>query len=217
MVKKIILLLLVITVSAMTLHAGKNATPVDTPIRPVPTESISPFYIGGGVIWGRYYGCNAAAVCEYEDITYGAMLRAGYEWNEYLGIEVRALGTFWEEDPLGGEKLKHYGIYAKPQYPISEDFNLYALVGYGVTKTETIAGGLLPTIDDNGLSAGVGIEYDLSDKEDDRDEDTIYDREFDGQADQERGWGLFLDYQRLLIKSGVPDMDVVSFGATYDF
>ena len=53
--------------------------------------------------------------------------------------------------------------------------------------------------------------------EDDREEDTLYEGGFDGQGDQERGWGLFVDYQRLLIKSDVPDMDVVSAGVTYDF
>jgi len=33
----------------------------------------------------------------------------------------------------------------------------------------------------------------------------------------ENGWGLFLDYQRLVIDSEAPDMDVVSAGVTYDF
>ncbi len=30
-------------------------------------------------------------------------------------------------------------------------------------------------------------------------------------------WGIFVDYQRLLIKSDVPDMDVISLGVTYHF
>jgi len=155
----------------------------------------TPVYIGLGLVWGKYSGCDASPGCKYEDVTYGAMVRAGYEWNQYIGLEARALATFWGDDPLGGEKLRHFGLFAKPMYPI----------------------GNLPTVDESGFSAGIGLEYDLSSKEDDREKETIYDRGFDGQADQENGWGLFVDYQRLLIKSDVPDMDVVSAGVTYDF
>ncbi|MBT8344511.1 MAG: hypothetical protein KJO45_07330, partial [Sulfurovum sp.] len=71
--------------------------------------------------------------------------------------------------------------------------------------------------EDDGFSAGLGLEYDLSDREEDRVENANYDRTFDGYADQGIGWTLFLDYQRLLIKSDVPDLDAVSFGARYDF
>ena len=54
---------------------------------------------------------------------------------------------------------------------------------------------------DHGFSAGIGIEYDLSDKQGDFLKNVTYDRVFDGHADQGRGWSLFLDYQRLLVKS----------------
>jgi len=72
-------------------------------------------------------------------------------------------------------------------------------------------------MDDNGFSAGFGLEYDLSDKRDDYDRNIYYPEGFDGQGDQEMGWGLFVDYQRLLIDSNIPDLDVVSAGVTYDF
>ncbi len=212
-------LLATIAMSTMIYGGGKVVAPVEAPVEPVPAmHAPTPVYIGLGLLWGKYSGtCGNTADCPYEDVTYGAMVRAGYEWNQYIGIEARALATFWGADDLGGQKLRHIGLFAKPMYPLGEDFNVYALLGYGWTKTTTGGNGNLPTVDESGFSAGIGLEYDLSDKDDDREKDTMYDRGFDGQADQENGWGLFVDYQRLLIKSDVPDMDVVSAGVTYDF
>ena len=214
--KKSILISLLATATMHTsVYAGdKMVAPVEAPVEPIPVMMTpSPIYIGLGLLWGKFYGCHDG--CEYEDVTYGALLRAGYDFNQYFGLEGRVLGTFLKADPLGGEELRHLGIYVKPMYPIGEDVNLYALLGYGWTQTK--AGKNLEKIDEGGFSAGLGLEYDLSDMEDDREEDTLYEGGFDGQGDQERGWGLFVDYQRLLIKSDVPDMDVVSGGVTYDF
>ncbi|RUM69984.1 MAG: hypothetical protein DSZ09_05025, partial [Sulfurovum sp.] len=59
--------------------------------------------------------------------------------------------------------------------------------------------GKLITVDDSGFAAGAGVEFSL------------------GEEDDGPAWGLFVDYQRLLISSDVPDMDVVSGGITYDF
>ena len=207
--------LAVVLLSSLYAGGGKNIAPVAAVIAPIATEDPSPWYIGAGLILGKWY--KETETCEYEDVTYGVMVRGGYEWNQYIGIEARAMGTFWGADPLGGEKLQHVGIFAKPTYPLGEDFDVYGLLGYGWTKSTTGGNGNLPEIDDHGFSWGIGLEYDLSDKDDDFDEDTYYDRPFDGQADQEKGWGLFVDYQRLLVKSGMPDMDVISVGVTYDF
>jgi len=200
--------------SFLNAGGGKDLSPVLVPVVPIETIDPSPWYIGAGLVIGKYNYC--VDECEYEDVTYGFMVRGGYEWNQYIGVEARALRTFWGEDPLGGEKLQHVGIFAKPSYPLGEDANVYGLLGYGWTKTITDSQ-YLPKIDEKGFSWGIGLEYDLSDKDDDYIENGNYDREFDGQADQEKGWGLFVDYQRLLVKSGMPDMDVVSVGVTYDF
>jgi len=219
MKKNILVLFLVAVVMNSTVYAGGNIVPIEAPVEPIPVEPIpvmttpSPIYLGLGLLWGRFNGCSDG--CGYEDVTYGALLRAGYDFNQYFGLEERLLGTFLKADPLGGEELRHIGIYAKPMYPIGEDFNIYALLGYGWTQTK--AGRNLEKVDEGGFSAGLGLEYDLSDMEDDREEDTRYEGGFDAQGDQEKGWGLFVDYQRLLIKSDVPDMDVVSGGVTYDF
>jgi len=203
--------------SSSILYAGKNVSPAVAEVVPIPMVQPTPIYVGLGIVYGKYSGCPSSG-CRYEDVTYGAMLRVGYEFNQYLGAEVRAVDTFLGADPLGGEKLMHAGIFAKPQYPLSEDFNAYGLLGYGWAKTTTeLSGSLLPILNKSGFSVGFGFEYDLSGKSGDFRADTFYDRSFDGQADEETGWGIFVDYQRLIVGSNLPSLDVVSIGITYDF
>ena len=208
-------------ITAMSLYAGgKYMEPVVTPVAPiVKVTEVSAWYLGGGITWAKLSRDNC-----YEDATWGAMLRGGYEFNQYIGIEARWIRTFWDEGPFGGTPLQHVGIFAKPQYPVSERFNVYALAGYGYTENLGNGGRLKYFDHDDGFSAGIGIEYDLSDKKHDYDsyktEDNPspkFDREFDGHGEQEAGWSLFIDYQRLLIKSNIPDLDAISFGIRYDF
>lgn len=184
---------------------------------PVVMNSPSPIYIGLGALWGRYNGScgSASSDCEYEDATYGALGRLGVDINQYFGLEARILGSFLDVDENGGEELQHVGLFVKPMLPLGEDISVYGLIGYGWTQTK--AGKYLTEIDDDGLSIGVGFEIDFSDMEEDRESDVDYRGTFDGQGDQEKGFGLFVDYQRLLIKKDVPEMDVVSAGITYDF
>ena len=207
MKNKLLFSAMVLTLSSTLIQAGGDIIPVE----PVAVKQLAtPIYMGVGFTIGRYFSDN------YEDVTYGMMTRVGYEFNQYVGIEARYIGTFLEEGQLYGQELEHFGLFFKPMLPFNENFNLYGLLGYGWTQTNT-SGALNKAIDDNGFSAGVGLEYDLSDKRDDYDRNIYYPEGFDGQGDQEKGWGLFVDYQRLLIDSDIPDLDVVSAGVTYDF
>jgi len=211
MTRKILLLAMVVALSKSICYAGGNIELPILPVEPIPVKHIAmPVYLGAGIVAGKYHASNN------EDVTYGTMARAGYEWNQYFGFEARYIETFWSEDGKHGQKLEHFGLFLKPMLPFNENYNLYALFGYGWTQTNT-RGLLTKGIDDNGFSAGLGLEYDLSNKRDDYDPNIYYPEGFDGQADQEMGWGLFVDYQRLLIKSDIPDLDVVSAGVTYDF
>ncbi len=193
---------------------GKAVDLVEAEVLPIPEDS-SPWYLGAGLVAAKFHACGNN--CDYEDLTYGAMLRGGYDFNQYFGLEARGMRTFLDEGPFGGVPLQHIGLYAKPQYPLAERVNAYALLGYGYT--ENLGNGARLNYFDNGhgFSAGLGLEYDLSDKDGDFEDKANYDRMFDGHADQGIGWSLFADYQRLLIKSDVPDMDVISVGLRYDF
>jgi OOP family OmpA-OmpF porin len=202
MKKNILFSAIALSVIASTSYAGGDLTvpnyvPVVDPKPPVEIEVKTPIYIGVGLVRGRYSGQDCDNdLCSYEDVTYGAMLRAGYDFNEYFGLETRVLGTFWDVGPLGGQTLQHMGIYAKPMLSLSEESNIYALLGYGWTKSNNDE--KLNTVDDDGFAAGLGFEYSLN-------------------TDNDQELGLFVDYQRLLIKSDVPDMDVISAGILFDF
>ncbi len=217
--KKIILvsLMSLITFSTSMYAGGKGVVEATTAVAPIETIDPSPWYLGAGIVWAKLAGCDLQPGCTYEDATYGAMVRGGYDYNEYIGVEARYIRTFLDEGPHGGTPLAHAGLFLKPQYPVSERVNLYGLLGYGYTENLGNGARLHYFDSDWGFSAGAGIEYDLSDREGDKIENGDYDRVFDGYADQGKGWSLFLDYQRLLIDSDVPDMDAVSLGLRYDF
>jgi len=140
----------------------------------------TPWYVGAGLVAGRTSNVHC------EDITYGVMAKAGYDFNEYVGVEARGVRTNWEYE---GSKIKHAGIFLKPQVPVSEDINLYGLVGYGKTTTSHIQ-----NLDETGLAYGAGAEYALSED-----------------------MNLFVDYERLIEKSNVPDLEALSLGLSYDF
>ena len=171
--------------------------------------SVSPIYVGLGLAAARYDSTclNGPVGCDGVDKTGGVLVRAGYDFNKYMGIEARGLMTSYKAN---GGKIKHYGAFAKPMYPVTDGLNAYGLLGFAKTTTS----GTLRNVDLSGLAFGAGLEYDLSN---DNKKDAKYDREFDGIADQEKGFGIFADYERLYYKKNSPELDAVSIGVTYDF
>jgi len=184
-------------------------TPVPVPV-PVPVKNIhaNGFYAGLGIAGAQYKSnCKSGCSKSGKDKTVGVMARVGYDFNQYVGLEARGIRTNWK---AGGGKVKHAGIFVKPMLPVNDAVNVYGLVGVAKTKTE----GHLQKTDAETLALGAGVEVDLSA---DRAKDGRYNRAFDGKGDQEKGLGVFLDYERMVVKSGAPDLDAVSAGVTYDF
>jgi hypothetical protein len=185
--------------------------PVHVPVPvPVPVKNIDAngFYAGLGIA-GAQYKSNCSSQCDKsgEDKTAGIMARVGYDFNQYVGLEARGIRTNWKAD---GGKVKHAGIFVKPMLPVADSVNVYGLVGVAKTTTD----GYLQETDAETLALGAGVEVDLSA---DRAKEGRYNRAFDGKGDQEKGVGVFLDYERMVVKSGAPDLDAVSAGVTYDF
>ena len=191
-----------------------------TPIAPLPTPiatpkaigvedaSVSGFYAGLGIVATRYdTNCGGCSKKSDIDKTAGVMARVGYDINRYIGFEARGMVTALSDD---GGTVKHAGVFVKPMYPVTNELNTYGLVGIAKTTTQ----GALRRTDATGLAMGVGVEYDLSK---DEKKDAKYEREFDGMADQEKGLGVFADYEKLYYKSGAPKLDALSVGVTYDF
>lgn len=177
---------------------------------PLPVKNINPsgFYAGLGISAAQYKSnCKTGCTGSGKDKTAGLMARVGYDFNKYVGIEARGIRTNWKSN---GGKIKHAGIFVKPMIPVGDETNIYGLVGVAKTTTQ----GRLQRTDAEAMALGLGVEVDLSE---DKPKEGRYGRAFDGKGDQEKGLGLFLDYERMVVKSGSPDLDAVSAGVTYDF
>ena len=182
--------------------------PVPIPVKHIKNITPLGLYVALGLTTAQYKpncGCKGTGDI---DKTAGIMGRVGYDFNQFVGIEARGIRTNWKSE---GGKFKHYGAFLKPMYPVSNAINIYGLAGLAATKT---SGRGRQLTDTNGFAWGLGLEYDLGS---DHAKDGRYSRIFDGYGDQESGWGLFADYERLLQKSGSPDLDAISAGVTYDF
>jgi OOP family OmpA-OmpF porin len=215
--KRNIILPLIVSLSISGVYAGgKNTKEPASPIAAIVKPSVNPFYIGVGAV--ASFIDRDPCICNpdgdnLKDERYGAVARLGYDYNQYIGAEARVLKTFGSDT---FSEITHYGLYLKPQFHITNESNIYLLLGYGRTEVKYDTGKLSSDESDNGFSYGIGLEYDLSD---DSISDNRYDREFDGQGDQEKGWGLWVDYQHLLSDSGSfhTDSDIITAGVTYDF
>jgi OOP family OmpA-OmpF porin len=175
---------------------------------PKPLASVSGLYAGLGIVAARYdTNCGCEGDQSGIDKTAGVMGRIGYDFNKYVGVEARGMVTNWKAD---GGKIEHIGAFVKPMVPVTDALNAYGLVGIAKTTTR----GSLRSTDVTGLAFGGGVEYDIST---DHQKNARYGREFDGQGDQEKGLGVFADYERLYYKKGSPDLDAISAGVTYDF
>jgi len=87
----------------------------------------------------------------------------GYNFMKYLGAELRAALSVSEEN-AGQDNLAEYGIYLKPQYPITDKVNIYGLLGYSSINMSDPA--TSTNANDNpfhgtnqGFSFGAGLDY----------------------------------------------------------
>ncbi len=224
--KRVNLSLLAILASSSLVYAGGDIipsvfeeeiveVPVETPPPPPPPPpvvvqdiDVNGLYVALGLTVAQFDPSCGCAGKGDTDKTAGFIGRVGYDFNEYFGLEARGIRTNWKSS---GGKIKHAGAFLKPMYPVSTDVNVYGLAGYAKTTTE---GGGRQHVDADTFAWGLGLEYDLGS---DVAKDGRYDRAFDGYGDQEGGFGLFADYERLVQKSGSPDLDTINAGVTYDF
>ncbi|MDD5406382.1 MAG: porin family protein [Sulfurovaceae bacterium] len=110
------------------------------------------------------------------------MGQAGYQFNKYFALE----GRYWygsnlkasysyddfNGSPGSGESnidLNAYGIFAKPMFPVTEQFSIYGLAGYGNTQLKTDNAdvktflGTDKVLDKNGFQWGGGVSYAITD------------------------------------------------------
>ncbi len=110
-------------------------------------------YVGLGITRTRYKDscyCDTKSgriKVENKDTTYGLTGRVGYDFNQYVGVEARASKTNWKGD---GTRVGHIGAFVKPMVPVTDNTNVYGLVGVAKTKTK----GSMPHVNTTALALG---------------------------------------------------------------
>jgi opacity protein-like surface antigen len=155
--------------------AGGDIAPVEPVVEtPVVVNDDAGFYVGLGY---GYVNADLAKTVDpgfdpNRDSTHDALLlQAGYKVNRYVAVE----GRYWlgSDDDFYVPKRDHtktfdaWGLYVKPMYPVTEKFDVYALLGYADLSSDfTVhnpAGDVTTNLDDGGFSWGVGASYEFTD------------------------------------------------------
>jgi len=129
----------------------------------------------------------------HQDRQLGLTAIIGYNFMNYLGAELRAALAITEEEK-GQDKLKEYGIYLKPQYPVLDNLNVYGLLGYSSVNmsdpaTNTNAKDNPFRGRNQGFSFGGGIDYGVTENISVFTDYVNYLRDFDGSNST---WGANL-------------------------
>ena len=160
--KKVALSLVSVMVLNGLAFAGGDIAPVVE--EPIIVEDNSAFYLGLGVgaaaVNFDYYGEEFTATT--------LMLQAGYQYNDYVSLEGRYtfgfstdydIGTNLNASAYDGD-FTSWGIYVKPMYPVTEEFDVYALLGYGGVMLSDLNNG---DAYESGFQWGLGAQYAVTD------------------------------------------------------
>jgi len=160
--KKIKLSLVSIVALSSLTFAGGDIAPVVEEM-PVVVDN-SAFYLGLGIgaaeVNFDYYGEEFSATT--------LMLQAGYQYNEYVALEGRYTFGFSTDYDVGTNPnstaydgdFSSWGIYVKPMYPVTDAFDIYALLGYGGVMLSNLNNG---DAYDSGFQWGLGAQYAFTD------------------------------------------------------
>lgn len=118
------------------------------------------FYVGLGL---SALGTSAGSLSLFDaesgqDRTINLTFLAGYEFNPYVAVEGRYSTYIAKEDFLNND---FWGVYLKPQYPVNEDFKVYALLGFGGMMVDGVGGADID-VDDTGFQWGLGASYSVA-------------------------------------------------------
>jgi len=178
--KNIVLSAVAVAAMSSFAVAGGNIAPIEEPVveEVAVVENLDAgFYLGVGYgmltaqIDETYKAGNLELTDTLVDDDFGEiLLQAGYKFNAYVAIE----GRYWagvndgsflnpNEDLKNAEigmSIDSFGIYVKPMYPVTDAFDIYALLGYA-SADATIDKGNFDYVTDSidGFSWGLGVAY----------------------------------------------------------
>jgi len=175
--KKLNLSLVTILAMSTFAIAGGDIAPVEPEVE-VMVEETPMIVEDKGLYLGLGYGFLSAdrettvpgnnnnydqGTADYDQI----MLQAGYKFNSNIAIEARywlglsdnAWATISDNNIQSVGEIDAFGIYAKPMYPVTPAFDVYALLGYASVDYSITNG---TSGDFDGFSWGLGASYDFN-------------------------------------------------------
>jgi len=148
-------------------YAGGDIAPVAVE-EPVVVENSSDFYVGLGYGYFNQSIDNIAYTPPVANIEFEVdtlLLQAGYQYNKYVAFEGRYWLGLGDISQSGGAVPGDYsgdfdawGLYVKPMYPVTEAFDVYALLGYADSSIDYANGAGWDT---DGFSWGIGLQYEV--------------------------------------------------------
>jgi len=159
--------------------AGGDIAPVEPVVEtPYVEVSTGAFYVGAAYGWQNLTidsvkDINGVPLLGDLDKNFGSiMIDAGYKFNPYIAVEGRywfglssSNNLGWRSDLSNDITVDAWGLYVKPMYPVTDAFNIYALLGYGATDVtyDRPFGGTLTSDSVDGFSWGLGADYAFTD------------------------------------------------------
>ena len=157
--KKLTLSMVAVAAMGTFAVAGGDIVPAPVPMEEVDNSS---FYVGLAI--SAVSTRDAAVSMDIfnakagQDRLGNLTFQAGYNFNEYVAVEGRYTTTIADDDAV---EMDGWSIFVKPQYPVTEDFNIYALLGFGgITMDPTTL--KYVDVDDSGFQWGLGASYDFT-------------------------------------------------------
>ncbi|MDM5270971.1 porin family protein [Sulfurovum sp. zt1-1] len=160
--KKMFLPFAMVAASNLVMAGGDLQEAVE-PVVNVPAvveeASDNNFYVGVGIaaVSARAADVtpNLFQATKEQDRLGNVDLLAGYEFHRHFAIEGRYTTSFTHDDYT---KMRGWSLFAKPKYPVTEDFTVYGLLGYGNVELEESNGSGIE-MDESSFQWGLGLSY----------------------------------------------------------
>ena len=139
--------------------AGGDIAPVPAPMEEADNSS---FYLGLAISAVSTRDADVSMdifnVKHGQDRLGNLTFQAGYNFNEYIAVEGRYTTTIVDDDSV---EMDGWSLFVKPQYPVTEAFNIYALIGFGGVSMDPSTTKYVD-VDDSGFQWGLGASYDFT-------------------------------------------------------
>jgi len=198
-------LLATIGMSNLVFAGGNIASPIIIEDERIANEMVSEpsnFYAGLALsaVSARESGASLSFTSRKtgQDRLGNATLFAGYDFNEYVAVEGRYTATFMKDDT---SKMSGFSIFVKPQYPVSDEFSVYGLVGYGLVNIDNTNSTHNIDVNEKGFQWGLGASYAVTEDISISLDYTLLGKDMDGR----------------FLRENSADIDAITLGIQYRF